>query len=163
MSHLIKASDKLVCKSPAIYVSSQVFYDKELYAKAAKQIKFIKKSLKFYKALISLPKGITFRLGSVKGSVNGYYVGKSKVLGLDVKLLDYALVLSHELIHASQFYTKKLNVKQGTFYWNGSKVGRKGTTFNSYRNQPWEVEAYDGQADLTRKVLEAMMSSNVDF
>ena len=62
-----------------------------------------------------------------------------------------------------QFYTKKLNVKQGTFYWNGSKVGRKGTTFNSYRNQPWEVEAYDGQSGLTRKVIEAMIISNVDF
>lgn len=157
MSHLIKASDKLVSKSPAIYVSSQVFYNKDLYAKAEEQIKFIKKSLKFYKTLLSLPKGITFRLGSVKGSVNGYYVGKSKVLGLDVNLLDYALVVSHELIHASQFYTKKLNVKQGTFYWNGSKVNKKGTTYNSYRNQPWEVEAYDGQANLTRKVLEAMM------
>lgn len=163
MSHYIKGSDKLVCKSPAIYVSSQVFYDKDLYDKAAKQIKFIKKSLKFYKQILTLPNGITFRIGSLKGSFNGYYVGKTKVLGLDVNLVDYSLVISHELIHASQFYTKKLNFKQGTYFWNGSKVSRKGTTFNSYRNQPWEVEAYDGQSGLTRKVLEAMMSSNVDF
>ena len=156
MSHLIKSSDKLVCKSPAIYVSSQVFYNKDQYVKAEEKIKLIKKSLKLYKTFLSLPKGITFRIGSIKGNVNGYYVGKSKVLGIDVNLVDFLLVLSHELIHASQFYTKKLDVKYGTFFWNGSKVGKKGTTFNSYRNQPWEVEAYDGQADLTRKVIEAM-------
>lgn len=163
MSQLIKSSDKLICASPAIYVSSQVFYNKDLYVKAEKQIKFIKKSLKFYKQILSLPNGIRFRIGSLKGSYNGYYVGKTKVLGLDVNLLDFAVVLSHELIHSSQFYTKKLNYKQGTYFWNGSKVSKKGTTFNSYRNQPWEVEAYDGQSGLTQKVIEAMMLSNVDF
>lgn len=157
MSRLIKSSDKLVCKSPAIYVSSQVFYDEELYTKATNQIRLIKKTLKYYKEFLPLPKGITFRLCLMRGPYQGYYLGKSKVLGLNVNIKDYLIVLSHELIHASQFYTKKLDIKKGVFYWHGSKFKNKGTTHKSYMQQPWEVEAFSGQSELTDKVLDRMI------
>jgi hypothetical protein len=36
-------------------------------------------------------------------------------------------------------------------YWNG-EIGKKGTTYKAYRDQPWEQEAWSRQAALAEQV-----------
>jgi hypothetical protein len=37
-------------------------------------------------------------------------------------------------------------------YWMGSRAFGKGTTYQNYRKQPWEIEAWGRQAELAEKV-----------
>ena len=81
---------------------------------------------------------------------------------------DWVEVLAHELIHAAQYLQGRLaDATPGFITFDGttyqSPLLAKLTqdlddesTYNYYRNTPWEVEAYDGQAALAQQIKESI-------
>jgi hypothetical protein len=119
----------------------------------------VKRALPEFKNILKLPSNVAFRVAPIKArKTNGYYDVENKLVTLDCRLeWDRALeVMAHELVHAEQYHTGKLKkrfmYKKGWLhYWNGT-VGKKGTTYNAYREQPWEQEAWSRQAALAERV-----------
>lgn len=66
-------------------------------------------------------------------------------------------IVAHETIHVRQDLMGWTYIHEGKFYWNGKDFTamfmRGRYDEHTYRLQPWEVEAYDGQATLARIVL----------
>jgi len=123
----------------------------------------INRSVSLFRKYLTLPPKLRFRVTSLRGNYHGYYYNDEKLVEIDCKLNKKMVleVLAHELVHAEQYFTKKLVVLRSTkrgwvHYWNGTK-GKKGTTYNSYRNQPWEIEAFDRQGDLAAAVEEELV------
>lgn len=58
-------------------------------------------------------------------------------------------ILSHELIHLNQYYTKRLIINKDTAYWLGTKLIISDLV---YENYPWEIEAFKLQYDLKDKI-----------
>ena len=51
---------------------------------------------------------------------------------------------------------KKFSQRKGWMhYWNG-EAGNKGATYKSYREQPWEQEAWSRQVVLAQQVSEVL-------
>jgi hypothetical protein len=42
------------------------------------------------------------------------------------------------------------------YQWNGEVNTNKGSTYNSYRNQPWEQEAFGRQKELADQVCDML-------
>jgi predicted metallopeptidase len=62
--------------------------------------------------------------------------------------------LSHELIHLQQYYSGKLRViEAGVVMWNGKEINVLDIPYN---DRPWEIEAFQGQTDLERKIIETL-------
>lgn len=70
--------------------------------------------------------------------------------------------IAHELVHAEQFNQGRLETTimadknfnlVHTKKWEGVAWKSKGATYNSYRNLPWEKEAFDRQAQLAIDAL----------
>jgi hypothetical protein len=58
-------------------------------------------------------------------------------------------VISHELIHLEQYYSKRLKYENDSLTWNGERFGR---TELQYENRPWEIEAYRKEKELSKKI-----------
>jgi predicted metallopeptidase len=65
-------------------------------------------------------------------------------------------VLSHELIHLKQYYTKKLILEKNKVNWGGKEIYENEIDEISYQNRPWEAEAFAGQRDLENKIREVL-------
>jgi hypothetical protein len=159
---MIKSTDKLVSMMPAIYVSQGVRSNKMRANNAMKVVLAIENTLPAFKQLLSIPDNIKFRICTFKGSVRGMYMNDTKTVCITPmsKWENVMLTLAHELVHAEQFHTGRLEHvkiprKGYRFAWYGS-VGSKGTTRNAYLNQPWEKEAFGRQQELADKVLEML-------
>ena len=152
---MIKSTDKL--RGKRVYMSLSAIYTHSKNAELVKDI--IHKTMPEFRKLLDLPSDLNFRVAPIKArSTNGSYDSDYKLVNIDCRL-PYAKaleVLAHELVHAEQYHTKKLKKKftgrKGWLhYWNG-EVGKKGTTYKAYRDQPWEQEAWGRQAGLVEKV-----------
>lgn len=127
--------------------------------------KLIKATLPEFRKLLNFPKNVKFRVGPIKrGETAGRYWSKSKIVELDSRQSpnDALVVIAHELIHAEQYYEKRLvnkwsKRKGWVSYWKGKANNLKGTTFNSYMSQPWEVEAYYLQSPIAETVHKQML------
>lgn len=64
---------------------------------------------------------------------------------------EYIEILSHELIHLKQYYTKELLIINNNIYWKNEKININDYT---YEKRPWEVEAFSNQKDLEKKMLQ---------
>lgn len=58
-------------------------------------------------------------------------------------------VISHEIIHINQYHSKDLIYENGLIVWKGDTLELNSIV---YDNRPWEIEAYDHQADLSNKI-----------
>lgn len=152
---MIKYTDKLVTKD--VYMSQSAIYT---HTKTSKVIALIiKRSLPEFRKLLDLPRDVKFRVAPIKARyTNGYYSVEDKMAVIDCRLgwAKALEVIAHELVHAEQYHTGKLkktfSLKKGWMHhWNGTP-GKKGTTYKAYRDQPWEQEAWDRQAELAEKV-----------
>lgn len=130
------------------------------YTKKSKVVALVvKRAMPEFKDVLKLPPSVAFRVAPIKSrNTNGYYDVENKLVTIDCRLgWERALeVMAHELVHAEQYHTGKLKkrfmLKKGWLhYWNG-KLGSKGTTYNAYREQPWEKEAWSRQASLAEIV-----------
>jgi len=55
-----------------------------------------------------------------------------------LSFLEMMKVLTHEMVHARQFFRKQLNSSGMRRTWNGESADHY-----DYKNSPWEMEAYD--------------------
>lgn len=152
----IKTSDKAVYRG--IYMSIQASRN---YNDEAKELAFIvKNSLPLFRKFLDFPEDILVRIGTKRGSIKGSYSDKHKTIFLNISKFDYddaMTTLAHELIHAEQYKQGRLKQKwqarRGYLnLWNGEEVRNKGMTYNSYKKQPWEAEAFARQDELAKKV-----------
>jgi hypothetical protein len=140
-----------------VYMSLSAIYTHGEKADAVKQI--IQKTLPEFRKLLDLPADLIFRVAPIKAkNTNGSYDSDHKLVNIDCRLpwAKALEVLAHELVHAEQYHTNKLKKKfigrKGWMhYWNG-EIGKKGTTYKAYRDQPWEQEAWSRQAALAEQV-----------
>ena len=59
-------------------------------------------------------------------------------------------ILSHELIHLEQYTSKRLVLlNNGLVNWKGNEIV---VLDYQYNDRPWEIEAFDGQGDLRKKI-----------
>lgn len=92
---------------------------------------------------------------------SGRYIHDNNLVEIDYRIKpDQALlVLAHELVHAEQFHENRLQSKFDrnmgwAYYWNGTRWNDKSTSYESYLNQPWELEAYERQTKLVEQVCQ---------
>jgi len=85
--------------------------------------------------------------------------GKVITVLLNAKVLpgfkDMAETLGHEMVHVEQYMTGRMTSDGYHRVWEGQKHDGRGTTYESYRNLPWEKEAFDRQAEEASKILNA--------
>jgi hypothetical protein len=65
-------------------------------------------------------------------------------------------VLSHELIHLKQYYTKKLILEKDKVIWDGKEIYQSEINEMKYEQRPWEAEAFAGQRSLENKIREIL-------
>jgi hypothetical protein len=65
-------------------------------------------------------------------------------------------VLSHELIHLKQYYTKKLILEKDKVYWDDEEMYQTEINEIEYERRPWEAEAFAGQRGLENKIIEIL-------
>lgn len=131
---------------------------------AKKVFNLIDMAMPHARKLLDLPDNINFVIRPNGGKYNGSYNYKGRRVNIDPRRENLGTILSticHELVHAEQYHTGRLS-KSGiaTSLWNGEAVKNKGTTYKAYRNQPWEIEAFDRQEDLAKQIT-AMIGDSV--
>jgi outer membrane protein assembly factor BamB len=147
------STDKQV--APHITMSLSAIYTHS--KSSARIVEMVKIALPILRTLLHFDENVTIRVAPIKArNTNGRYYAGEKVAEIDCRLsVSKALeVLCHELVHAEQYYTGRLAWNGRTQYWNGEASYNRGTTYNAYREQPWEQEAFDRQAKLAKKVQE---------
>lgn len=154
---ILRDSDKMITSN--IYASGFAYYNKPMKKSTMFAISMIDRSLPEFRKLLNIPKDIKFRVAPLKTrGLHGCYWKGSKVAEIDPRVSSKALlgVIAHELVHAEQYNEGRLDQEyvRGRYVhsWNGSLVMNKGTTYAAYRNQPWEIEAFERQGVLADTV-----------
>ena len=110
----------------------------------------------------------------IKGSVRGNYNSYIKTINMDSRKYtntqDMFETLGHELTHFKQYSEGRLKVKydrkidKWTSVWDGTTY-KQPSTWNSYYNRPWEVDARDGgykaRGAYVRNIAEAWKAQKV--
>lgn len=85
----------------------------------------------------------------LKAHIRG--VGSNYIIWIDdMSKLETIQVLSHELIHLQQYYTKKLIYSDSVTIWNNQVMDINTLDYNS---RPWEIEAFQQESSLEKKML----------
>ena len=102
---------------------------------------------------ISTKEEVKIHWRPIKGSVKGNYASHIKTINMDSRkygnVQDMIETLGHELTHYKQYSEGRLKVKydqkiaKWTSIWSGTTY-KQPSTWNSYYNRPWEVDARDG-------------------
>ena len=89
----------------------------------------------------------------IRGRTKGTYCSANKVINMDSRKFDNTHdmmdTLGHELTHFKQYKDGKLDqewsdkTSKWLCVWNGERY-KQASTYNSYFNRPWEVEARKG-------------------
>ena len=83
--------------------------------------------------------------------------GNQYIIFVDEMSRDEAIkVLSHELIHLKQYYTKKLILEKDKVIWDGKEIYQSEINETKYEQRPWEAEAFAGQRGLENKIREIL-------
>lgn len=151
----IHNTDKYV--APQIYMSLSAIYT---HSKTAHPVvATIAKALPILKKSMDLPTDLRIRVAPIKArTTNGRYCNGERLAIIDCRL-DWrkALVtLCHEMVHAEQYQTGRLAWNGRNQIWMGQVSYNRGTTYNAYRSQPWEEEAFARQESLARAVLDVL-------
>jgi hypothetical protein len=149
MSDIEKSTDIYLDKK--VLVSAQVYRNKPLLERIIGILPHIK-------VLHELTgnKPHLIRFCHIRGLDQGYFweTGEIEVcvkkMRTQRKMLE---TIGHELVHAQQKREGRLRFTPNGEYWNGKLVEHRGTYY-SYRNLPWEAEAYKRQTELARKAFE---------
>ena len=141
-------------------MSGYAYYNKVLRPKADLVILIIQKTLPEFKKLLNLPNGLTFRVAPIKAKrTRGVYVVGERLVEIDPRqrATDVLTTIAHELVHAEQYHEGRLKIEylrgHGQVHmWNGEFVTNKGSTYQAYRDQPWEKEAFERQVTIAEEV-----------
>jgi len=94
-----------------------------------------------------------------ESQLKAHIIGKENqyIIFVDEMSRDEAIkVLSHELIHLKQYYTKKLILEKDKVYWDGREIYQREINEMEYQRRPWEAEAFAGQRGLENKIREIL-------
>ena len=94
-----------------------------------------------------------------ESQLKAHIIGKENqyIIFVDEMSRDEAIkVLSHELIHLKQYYTKKLILEKDKVYWDGREIYQTEINETEYQRRPWEAEAFAGQRGLENKIREIL-------
>ena len=94
-----------------------------------------------------------------ESQLKAHIIGKENqyIIFVDELSRDEAIkVLSHELIHLKQYYTKKLILEKDKVYWDGREIYQTEINETEYERRPWEAEAFAGQRGLETKIREIL-------
>ena len=157
---MIKSTDICINRKNSIYVSRDLTYGRRKRPAAVEVAEAtIRESLPVFRTLLDLPDDLTFRLARIKGKYGGLYVSTMKTVVINPLYTweSFFNTLAHELVHAEQYYQGRLehvyDKKKGWLHhWKGEINTSKGKTYNSYRNQPWEKEAFERSKGLCEEV-----------
>lgn len=144
-----------------IHVSAGCLYDKSKRIRALNRASLVNRSIELFRKRLDIPQDLVFCIKSIKGTTTGSYYPKSKSVVLSYKQTpqQFLQTLAHELVHAEQYKQGRLESKMVNYrwvnFWHGVP-GKRGTTFNSYYNQPWEIEARKRQGALAKEVMEEL-------
>lgn len=121
---------------------------KFLFNKAKKLDKIIESNIKALYELVNLPTDIKVHFRPIRNEVLiGQYVSSSHTVEIDPrkgKIDELLATVCHELVHAEQYYEKRLTSDDKYFYWDGERYSN--TLDNDiYLNFPWEIEACERQ------------------
>jgi hypothetical protein len=159
-----------------VYLSSRVYSSAQLiYGYGANKSSFRRNSLKALaeeiefaldqlSLLLTFDRKVRVRLARFKKpSITGQYCHHNKEVTLKPSNIRHMCdrmvsTLSHELVHAEQYYQKRLKSDHKRFYWVGdsgtkSIPGYQSSNYLKYRSFPWEVEAFSRQEELKNIVM----------
>ena len=77
----------------------------------------------------------------------------------DMPFLEKIVTLAHELVHVSQFVTGRLGILDtakgvdGFIVWEGSQLDALALRRMTYKDRPWEIEAFACERDLAKAYL----------
>lgn len=149
-----------------VYVQKSLATNKNKYIKkqAILAASTILEAIGHFRTLLDFPSDVRIRVCKLKGNYAGKYHNQSRVAEIDYSYDQKTIVtyLAHELIHAEQYHQKRLeqrwDSKRGWMhYWRGSQSLNKGSTYDRYRAQPWEQEAFSRQEPLAEIVRAEMV------
>jgi hypothetical protein len=107
-------------------------------------IKFAEGAIKY----LSLNKEVVLTIeDAVIGEPDGFHDFKGGVHHISFTKVHHLATLAHEFIHASQNERNDLVKYEGKTYWKGD------VNTDRYINQPWEIEAFDLQDQLTSIII----------
>lgn len=148
----MKSTDKQFSKD--VYVSLST-----IYTHGTEVATVVTKAMPVLRKLLNVSPAVTVRVAPIKGKhTNGRYWSGQKLIEVDCRL-DWAKaleVLCHEMVHAEQYHEGRLEHTGRMYKWNGQLNSNRGTTYNAYREQPWEQEAFARQAVLAKQVNEIL-------
>ena len=157
---MIKPTDICVNFQKQIYVSRDLTYGRRKKPGSVRvAVATITDSIDVFRKLLDLPSNLAFRIARIKGTYSGKYASDSKTVIISpLNTWDsFFNTLAHELVHAEQYHQGRLehvfHIKKGWLHhWKGELNTNKGKTYNSYRDQPWEKEAFERSPVLVRQV-----------
>lgn len=99
-----------------------------------------------------------YNLGkSVYGGIDMIHMNRIGI-NHDLPIESVPLILTHELIHVHQKFTKVLKItRKGEFYWHGVLITKnlsESMPYDEYINLPWEYDAYSKQQEVLSKALQ---------
>ena len=146
---------KVTASRDCIYVDRNV---KEMTKKIADTMYRL---MPHFRKELDLPKGLTIRIGKLKSkTLQGVYYDAKKLVELEPRRDSLQAVLdtaAHELIHAKQYHTGQLarGGRANNYFskWEGETIKSRGATYKSYRDLPWEKEAFGKSTEVLFKTL----------
>lgn len=147
-----------------IYVSRALWNNSEHRVRAESAARVISRALDVLKQHLDLRSDLTVRICSFRNSaVGGQYDDYSRtaeinlvVGGVHRTFRDMIVSLAHELVHCEQYQQGRLAWTGRNYQWNGKNISNRGSTYQSYRKLPWEIEAFNRQNSLADLVLEEL-------
>lgn len=137
------------------------------YRKRAEDVAYlIDRIIPHMRKLLKLPDNIKFQVRPIaRRAENGRYNHSLNLVEVDPRYNSLGTIMEtimHELVHAEQFHTERLKNYGRNFIWmNSSNYVGIGKDYEEYRARPWEMEAFDRQADLAMAIA-FMIADNVN-
>ena len=155
----IGSSDRQI--APNVFVSLQALYNKvNINAlQLAKDANHILNFMRKHK-ILNLPENIQVRICGInakntRARITRYCLTNRFVIEVDYRITSkraFIESICHELVHAEQYNMGRLEyaVVAGQYvaHWNGTPHHQAARTYDQYRAQPWETEAFKRQVEL---------------
>jgi hypothetical protein len=107
---------------------------------------FAKEAISYF----DLKDHVNLFIGSGVGEIDGYHEYVNGEHYIYYAKISHLPTLTHEFIHASQYERGDLFKAREVTYWRGEENNSR------YLDQPWEIEAFDSQDELTNEILEVL-------
>ena len=96
----------------------------------------------------------------IRGEYAGMHFPNSNRIFVDPRgsTMNIVTIIAHEMVHAEQHFTGKMQAGGGFRIWNGQEY-RYPRSHKEYMNLPWEKEAYGRQRALALAALSSVINA----